>query len=282
MRKILLKNNSKWLSQSLKFSSKPVEALVFGSLFFASNISSPSNLGAKEKPASEKSAEDSSKTKLPLSVRPEVQTAEWAVQWWMPRHEQKLKEKGALKNCQLVWIGDSITHGWEGEGKEIWSEKYAKYDSLNLGFSGDRTEQVLWRLDHGAVEGLNPKLVVLMIGTNNAGHRQEPSEETAQGITAIVQDLKKRLPNSKLLVLGVFPRGETPSDSLRKLNEKTNQLIAPLADNKQVFFLDISKSFLDSNGNLPADIMPDRLHPNRKGYELWAQAIDGKLGELLK
>ena len=93
---------------------------------------------------------------------------------------------------------------------------------------------------------------------------------------------RSRLPNSKLLVLGVFPRGETPSDSLRKLNDKTNQLIAPLADNKQVFFLDISKSFLDSNGNLPADIMPDRLHPNRKGYELWAQAIDGKLGELLK
>ncbi len=218
----------------------------------------------------------------PQSVRPEAQTADWAVQWWMPRHEEKLKEKGNLKDCQLVWIGDSITHGWEGEGKEIWETRYAKYEPLNLGFSGDRTEHVLWRLDHGAVEGLKPKLVVMMIGTNNAGHRSEPSEQTAAGIQAIVEDLRKRLPESKILLLGIFPRGDGPEDALRKLCVDTNQRIAKLADGKQVLFLDISKAFLDDAGGLPAEVMPDKLHPNRRGYEIWAEAIDAKLTELLK
>jgi beta-glucosidase len=218
---------------------------------------------------------------LPLSVRPEKQTAEWAIEWWMPRHEQKLKEKEQLKDCELVWIGDSITHGWEGEGKEIWDEKFSSFHPLNLGFSGDRTEHVLWRLEHGAVEGLSPKVVVLMIGTNNAGHRKEPSAETAQGVRAIVGDLKKRLPDSKILVLAIFPRGDGEADELRQLCNETNAQISKLADGERVLFLDINKEFLDANGDLPADVMPDKLHPNRRGYEIWAKAIDKKLNELL-
>lgn len=218
----------------------------------------------------------------PLSVRPEVQTAEWAVQWWMPRHEEKLKEKANLKNCQLVWIGDSITHGWEGEGKDLWNARYAKFDALNLGFSGDRTEQVLWRLQHGAVEGLNPKLVVVMIGTNNAGHRQERSEETAAGVEAIVRELRERLPDSKILLLGIFPRGELPKDPMRQLNDKTNTLISKLADGKKIVYLDISPKFLDKDGKLPVEIMPDLLHPNKQGYGIWADSIDETLQSLLK
>jgi lysophospholipase L1-like esterase len=218
----------------------------------------------------------------PLSVRPVIQDAEWAVQWWMPRHEEKLREKANLKNCQLVWIGDSITHGWEGEGKELWKARYAQYDALNLGFSGDRTEHVLWRLQHGAVDGLSPKLVVMMIGTNNAGHRKEASAETAQGIRAIIADLRKRLPESKILLLGVFPRGENRDDELRKLCVKTNELIADAADGDRVVYLDISPKFLDDAGNLSAEIMPDKLHPNLKGYEIWAQAIDKQLTSMLK
>ena len=218
----------------------------------------------------------------PLSVLPEVQTAEWAVQWWMPRHEEKLKEKANLKNCQLVWIGDSITHGWEGEGKDLWNARYAKFDALNLGFSGDRTEQVLWRLQHGAVEGLNPKLVVMMIGTNNAGHRQERSEETAAGVEAIVRELRKRLPDSKILLLGIFPRGELPKDPMRQLNDKTNTLISKLADGKKIVYLDISPKFLDKDGKLSVEIMPDLLHPNKQGYGIWADSIDDTLQSLLK
>lgn len=218
----------------------------------------------------------------PLSIRPEPQNAEWAVSWWMPRHEQKLKEKGELKNCQVVWIGDSITHGWEGEGKEIWEKDFAKYQPLNLGFSGDRTEHVLWRLQHGAVEGLHPKLVVMMIGTNNAGHRKEKSSDTAAGIEAILADLKKRLPDTQVLMLAIFPRGDTPKDELRQLCDETNRLIVKFADGKQIHFLDINDKFLDGEGVLSAEIMPDKLHPNRKGYQIWADSVRDKIAELIK
>ncbi|MBU6236504.1 MAG: acetylglucosamine-6-sulfatase [Planctomycetes bacterium] len=217
----------------------------------------------------------------PLSVRPQPHDAEWAISWWMPRHEQKLKEKKDLKDCQVVWIGDSITHGWEGEGKGIWDARFAKYQPLNLGFSGDRTEHVLWRLQNGAVEGLHPKLVILMIGTNNAGHRKEASADTALGIETIVKDLKTRLPDSRILLLAIFPRGEGPSDELRQLCNGTNERIAKLADDKQVFFLDVNARFLDKDGNLPADVMPDKLHPNRKGYEIWADAVEQRVQELV-
>jgi beta-glucosidase len=223
-------------------------------------------------------AEDPEK---PLSVRPEPQNAEWAVSWWMPRHEQKLKEKAELANCQLVWIGDSITHGWEGEGKSLWESHFAKYQPLNLGFSGDRTEHVLWRLQHGAVDGIQPKLVIMMIGTNNAGHRQESPADTAAGIEAILGELKQRLPDSRVLLLAIFPRGDGPNDELRKLCDETNRRIAPLADGKRVLFLDINSKFLGPNGELLADVMPDKLHPNQKGYEIWANAIQDKVDKLL-
>lgn len=209
----------------------------------------------------------------PKSLQPEVQTAEWAVKWWMPRHEQKLKEKEQLADCQLLWIGDSITHGWENAGKEIWEARYAPLKALNLGFSGDRTEQVLWRLEHDAVKGISPKLAIIMIGTNNAGHRKDPAAETAAGIQEIVSQLRQRLPKTKILLLGIFPRGETPNDELRKLNTETNAIIAKLADGKDIVFLDISNKFLDADGKLSKEIMPDMLHPNTKGYEIWSDAI---------
>ncbi len=216
------------------------------------------------------------------STWPEVQTAEWAVRWWMPRHQSKLAEKSNLDACQLVWIGDSITHGWDNTGKEIWDAKYAKYQPLNLGFSGDRTEQVLWRLNHGAVDGISPKVAVIMIGTNNAGHRTDPANETAAGVEAIIKELRTRLPKSKLLLLGIFPRGANSDDPLRKLNRITNELISKLGDNKQVYFFDIGEKFLNADGTMPTDIMPDLLHPNKKGYEIWSESIDKKLQELMR
>lgn len=217
----------------------------------------------------------------PKSLQPEVQTAEWAVKWWMPRHEQKLKEKEQLADCQLVWIGDSITHGWESGGKEIWEQRYAPLKALNLGFSGDRTEQVLWRLDHDAVKGISPKLAIIMIGTNNAGHRKDPAAETAAGIQEIVAQLRQRLPKTKILLLGIFPRGETAEDELRKLNTETNAIIAKQADGKDVVFLDISNKFLDADGKLSKEIMPDLLHPNTKGYQIWSDAIADQVKALM-
>lgn len=218
----------------------------------------------------------------PLAIIPNVQTAEWAQKWWMPRHEEKLTTV-ANTDVDLLFIGDSITHSWENKnGKEIWDEFYADRKAANLGFSGDRTEQVIWRLQHGEVEGLSPKLVVLMIGTNNTGHRQDPPKETVLGIEYIIKELRERLPASRILLLAVFPRAATPDDELRQLNSEINSMLPLLADDKNVFFLDINEAFLDQKGNLSKDIMPDLLHPNARGYRIWAEAMEPTVKRLLE
>ncbi len=215
------------------------------------------------------------------ALQPEVQTAEWAVKWWMPRHEEKLKELGELKTVDLLMIGDSITHAWEGGGKKVWDKYYAKRNAFNIGFSGDRTEQVLWRVDHGELDGITPKAAVVMIGTNNTGHRKDNPEETAAGIKAIVDKLGEKLPETKVLLLAIFPRGKSANDELRLINDAINQRISKLADDKRVFYLDISDKFLEEDGTLPKSIMPDLLHPNQKGYEIWAEAMEPTLAKLL-
>jgi len=215
------------------------------------------------------------------ALKPEVQTAAWAQSWWMPRHEEKLAAIKKQDKVDLLMIGDSITHGWESGGRTVWDKYYAPRNAFNLGFSGDRTENVLWRLQHGAVDGIAPKLAILMIGTNNAGHRQDKAEDTAAGVKAIVDELRTRLPQMKILVLAIFPRGKDPSDSLRKLNDATNQILAGWADNQHVFYLDLSAKFLADDGVLPTAIMPDLLHPNEKGYEIWAEAMEPTVKQLM-
>ena len=226
---------------------------------------------------------DDKKTDKPtiLALKAEVQTAKWAVKWWMPRHEQKLAAMKKQGKVDLLMIGDSITHGWEGRGRKTWDKYYAKRNAFNIGFSGDRTEQVIWRLQHGEVEGIAPKLAVIMIGTNNTGHRQDKPENTAAGIKAIVAELQKRLPKTKILILAVFPRGAKSDDKLRVINDGINKRIADFADYKKVFFLDINDKFLAENGTLPKSIMPDLLHPNPKGYEIWAEAMEPSIAKLM-
>jgi lysophospholipase L1-like esterase len=219
--------------------------------------------------------------KLPLSVKPEVQTAEWAKAWWMPRHEEKLKEKEKMGTVDLLWIGDSITHGWEGGGKATWEKYYTKRKPLNIGFSGDRTENVLWRLNNGAVDGIAPKVTVIMIGTNNAGHRQDSSEDIAAGISEIIKTLRQKLPETKIVLLAIFPRGADNEDALRKLNNGANEIIKGFAKDNEVYFVDINASFLDAQGKLPKEIMPDLLHPNEEGYRLWAEALEPTLVKLM-
>jgi beta-glucosidase len=193
------------------------------------------------------------------ALNPEVQTAEWAKAWWMPRHTAKLKEKEALQQVDMIWIGDSITHGWENAGKATWDKFYARRSPFNIGFSGDRTEQVLWRLANGEVE--------------------DPAEQTAAGIEAIVKELKIKMPEAKILLLAIFPRGAAADDPLRQLNRQINERIAKLADEKQVYFQDIGSVFLDAQGNLSKELMPDLLHPNEKGYQLWAEALEPTLAK---
>ena len=203
--------------------------------------------------------------------------------WWKQRFEEKqvLVKQGGW---ELVFMGDSITHGWEGSGKKVWEENFGAYKALNLGYSGDRTEHVLWRLDNGELNGYQPKLLVLMIGTNNTGHRpleQESPEDTAAGIKAILGKIAQKSPETKVLMLAVFPRSAKPEDTMRMRNDKINELIKASADGKRVFFLDFNKSLLEPDGTLSKEIMPDLLHPKEKGYGIWAKAILPMIKETL-
>lgn len=197
---------------------------------------------------------------------------------WMKRHES-FNERVKVANPALLFIGDSITQGWEGAGKNVWAKFYTPRNAVNLGIGGDRTQHVLWRLDHGNIENISPKAAVLMIGTNNSG--SNTPEQIADGVQVIVSKLRAKLPQTKILVLAIFPRGANPDDARRKVNIAANERIAKLADGKMIHFLDIGPKFLDANGNLSKEVMPDLLHLNEKSYTTWAEAIEPKLKELL-
>ena len=200
--------------------------------------------------------------------------------WWFNRWRAKNKatQKGP---GELLFIGDSITQGWEGRGKETWEKYYAGRKAINLGFSGDRTEHALWRLEKGNFKGVEkPKLAVVMIGTNNTGHFDQKPDETAAGVTAVVEKLRARFPAMKVLLLGVFPRGATTDDPKRKLNVAVNQRIAKLDDGETIHYLDISDAFLEEDAALSKDIMPDLLHLSPVGYQRWAAAIEESVVEL--
>lgn len=205
---------------------------------------------------------------------------EWAVEWWTPRHEEKLQEE-RRESADILFLGDSITHGWETTGSDVAEEYFSDFSIYNIGFSGDRTENVLWRFDHGEIDGINPKLAVLMIGTNNTGHRQDPSECTAKGIERILNEMDRKLPDTHVLLLAIFPRGKSPDDDLRKLNEKINNRIQEFDKREHVTFANINNVFLTEDGILTEEIMPDELHPNEYGYELWAEEMRPVIREMM-
>jgi lysophospholipase L1-like esterase len=198
---------------------------------------------------------------------------------WQERHKS-FNDRVAKGNVDLLLIGDSITHGWEGDGRDVWAKYYAPRNAVNLGIGGDRTQHILWRLDNGNVEGIKPKLAVLMIGTNNSNGNDNTAEEIGAGIQAIVKKLREKLPETKVLILAIFPRGEKPNPQ-REKNAKASQVASEIADGKNVFYLDIGPKFLSEDGTLTAEIMPDRLHLSPKGYEIWATAIEPQVAELM-
>lgn len=189
---------------------------------------------------------------------------------WIARVQNNFN-KTQGKQFDLIFDGDSITDGWQGAGKEVWAQRYGSLNAVDFGIGGDRTQHVLWRLSKGQVDGMNPKLIVLMIGTNNLG--SNTNEQIADGVKAIVKEYLQRCPSAHLLLLAIFPRSANAKDPVRGLLAEVNSKIAPLDDGKRVTFLDIGSKFLAEDGSLSRDIMPDLLHPNAKGYEIWADAI---------
>lgn len=202
-------------------------------------------------------------------------------QWWVDRHAANVQrmEQGDI---DLLMIGDSITHGWEGQGKIVWNSYYEHRKPINLGFSGDRTEHVLWRLEHLPLDKISPKAAVIMIGTNNVGHNSSSPKDAADGIKAIVEKLEKQYPAMKILVLNVFPRDEKPDGKYRKAVDEINSYLPELLKGKEnVTLLDINANYLDADKILPKAIMGDFLHPGTEGYELWAKAMEPLLTKML-
>jgi lysophospholipase L1-like esterase len=194
------------------------------------------------------------------------------------RHTRFLDDIKAMNgDISLVFVGDSITDGWRGKGKEVWQKEYAPLKALNLGIGGDRTQHVLWRMQNGELDGYKAKLFVLMIGTNNGG---DSAENVAAGVEAIVKEIRTRQPQARVLLLGIFPRSVNP-DKKREKNDETNKILAKLDDGKTITYLDIGEKFLAADKSLPKDIMPDALHPNAKGYEIWAEAIRPTLQRMM-
>lgn len=197
---------------------------------------------------------------------------------WMKRHES-FNERVKQGNVDLLLIGDSITQGWEGAGKNVWAKYYTPRNAVNLGIGGDRTQHVLWRLDNGNIDGISPKLAVLMIGTNNSG--TNTPEQIADGVKAIVQKLRTKLPKMKVLVLAIFPRGSDNANKNRQVNAKANEIISKLADGDMVHYLDIGPKFLAEDGTLSKEVMPDLLHLNEKSYTTWAESIEPTVKKLM-
>lgn len=204
---------------------------------------------------------------------------------WVGRHEGfvEIAKQGKI---DLLFLGDSITDGWRGRGVNVWNKYYAPQHAANFGIGGDRTEHVLWRMDHGELDGIKPKVVVLMIGTNNSGKEKDGRlrntiPQIIAGVTAVVTELRARLPDSKILLLAIFPRGKT-DDFQRGEVAVVNTALAKLDDGKMVKFLDIGPDFLEADATLPRSIMPDLLHPNEKGYQIWVDAMNPTLDALMQ
>jgi lysophospholipase L1-like esterase len=203
---------------------------------------------------------------------------------WFARHHAELALQKTLRP-RVVLIGDSITHFWGGRpaahitnGLSAWERVFGNMPVLNMGFGWDRTQNVLWRLRQGEFEGLSPKWIVVLIGTNNLtgtrNARANTSPEIVEGIAAICGELRQRSPASRIVLMGILPRGAKPDDRFRAPIVETNRLLAQrFAKDPGVVFLDLAAKFLTADGSLPASLFPDRLHPSDAGYQIWADAL---------
>jgi lysophospholipase L1-like esterase len=197
------------------------------------------------------------------------------------KNHQRFLARAKEGSVDVLFLGDSITAGWAGNGKEVWKQRYEPLKAANFGIGGDRTQHVLWRIENGELDGVKPKVIVLMIGTNNT--RDDDADKIAEGVTRIVKTAQAKT-GAKVLLLGVFPRGENEEKAAAQRAKITriNEVIAKLDDGgKTVRYLDLKDKFQQPDGTISKDIMYDYLHLTPKGYEMWADAIDPVLKEMM-
>ncbi|MDB6095197.1 MAG: 1-alkyl-2-acetylglycerophosphocholine esterase [Verrucomicrobia bacterium] len=200
---------------------------------------------------------------------------------WQERQallNRRTAEAGAA--ARVIFVGDSITQGWEQEGRETWAHYYAGRKALNLGIGGDRTQHVLWRLNHGNLDGLSPEVAVVLIGTNNTEGEEYTVGQIAEGVAAIVARIREKLSDTRILLVAILPRSENPSIRRGKVLQ-VNQVIRKLADGDRVRWLDFGDRFVGFDGLIASELMPDFLHLSPLGYALWAEAMEDELSAML-
>lgn len=204
--------------------------------------------------------------------------------WWKERHELILSKLDS--NAELILVGNSIFHTLDNEDrKEVWEDYLDKYHVINMGISGDRTENVIWRLKNGLLENINPKVAILLIGTNNTDGNHflqiSTSEELAEGIWEICSILHEKLPNTQIILMGILPYGYKPNHR-DNINKATNELIAKFPEkNSAIHFVDIGSVYYDKDGKVRQDLMPDYLHPNEQGHLIMFEALEQEIAKLM-
>jgi len=245
--------------------------LAAGAGSAASEASGPANAGAPAASASPQPTDEPA---------PRDRDYPWMsrASWFEEHAELVAIGKRARRQAKLVFLGDSITEGWDDA---VWRKSFGVYRPLRLGLGGDRTQNVLWRVEHGELDGVDPAVLVLLIGTNNVGADEAPPADAAKGVAKVVERVRQKLPRTKLLVLAILPFDEQPTSRRRQLVAETNSLIAGLDDGRQVRVLDIGARLLEPDGRISRAVMADFLHPTARGYRIIARAIRPLLEELL-
>ncbi|MGP1991294.1 GDSL-type esterase/lipase family protein [Zobellia laminariae] len=220
----------------------------------------------------------------PPKENPAAQSVQLDAEWWNQRHETI---KSRLKSDpELILVGNSIFHTLEEEDrKEVWTKYLDRYRTVDMGISGDRTENVIWRIENGTLEGINPKVAVVLIGTNNTDGNHylniSTPEELADGIYKICSLLNQKLPNTEILLMGILPYGYKPNHR-DNINKATNKLLSSFPKkNSKIHYIDISSEYVDGNGKVNKELMPDYLHPNAEGHLLMFKALDADIQKLI-
>lgn len=205
--------------------------------------------------------------------------------WWAERHQTILDRRAT--DPKMILIGDSIFHSLDNEDRqEVWTRYLDRYQTVNMGISGDRTENVIWRLQNGTLENINPRLAVILIGTNNTDGNHFLSistpEELAGGIWKICEILDQKLPDTKIILMGILPYGYNPNYR-NNINKATNELISRFPDrNPKIHYIDIGDVYLDEDGKVNNKLMPDYLHPNPEGHLLMFGALEEEITRLME
>jgi len=205
-------------------------------------------------------------------------------EWWSQRHQTIVNS--LEKDPELILVGNSIFHSLDNEDrKEVWEKYLDQYHTVNMGIGGDRTENVIWRLQNGSLEDIHPRLAVILIGTNNTDGNHylniSTPEELAGGIWEICKTIREKLPETKILLMGILPYGYKPNHR-DNINKATNNLIKNFAEKDSgIHYIEIGQIYLDAEGKVNKQLMPDYLHPNAKGHMLMFQALDDEILRLI-